>query len=195
MQEYPVGVSITVEGSASLLIPAEREDVAIAVANAMIADGRIGPKPELALNMPDEVHCRDVDFGDVEIAVVATPKEEPDQSRANGQPKLDGQESHFTVYFRYRFDDDPRTGYMHDLHYGHVDVAAKDIDEACDKVMKQERASMIGHTGDRGSVEFVYATNDVDPNWGLWCWQYAQEDDPDNETRVPGAAGEKEVAC
>jgi hypothetical protein len=82
----------------------------------------------------------------------------------------DDKEPGFTVYFRYRFVNDPKAGHMHDLHYGHAKVAASSIEEARDIVMEQENASMRGHTGDRGIVEFVYATNGVDPDKGMSVW-------------------------
>src|ERR1039457_4326419 len=81
----------------------------------------------------------------------------------------------FTVYFRYRFIDDAKAGYMNELHYGHRVVDADNIKAAIDMVMVQEKAAMVGHTGDRGTVEFVYATNGVDPDEGLWIWECAPE--------------------
>ena len=76
-----------------------------------------------------------------------------------------------TVYFRYRFLKDD-SSYMGDLHYGHRVVKnAETLDAAIKHVMDEETASMIGHTGDRGIVEFVYATNGVDPKEDLWLWK------------------------
>lgn len=76
----------------------------------------------------------------------------------------------FTVYYRYRFHKDAPS-YMGDLHYGHRVLDAGNLDEAIDLAMAEEKTSMIGHTGDRGEVEFVYATNGVDPAKGLWIWR------------------------
>ena len=76
----------------------------------------------------------------------------------------------YTVYYRYRFHKDA-TSDMGDVHYGHRVLDAGNLDEAIDLVMAEEKTSMIGHTGDRGAVEFVYATNGVDPDKGLWIWR------------------------
>ena len=64
---------------------------------------------------------------------------------------------------------------MKDLHYGHRVVDADDIKAAIDIVMTEEKASIVGHTGDRGMVEFVYATNGVDPDEDLWIYHCAPE--------------------
>ena len=86
----------------------------------------------------------------------------------------------YTVYFRYRFNKND-TSWAGDLHYGHqfVDVDANDpvsLRAAVDKVMAEERADMIRHAGDRGVVEFVYATNGVDPDVDLWKWECGDDD-------------------
>ena len=84
----------------------------------------------------------------------------------------------YTVYFRYRFNKDDRS-WTGDLHYGHRVVDADyavSLSAAVDLVMAEEKASMIGHAGDRGAVEFVYATNGVDPDEGLWGWQCGADD-------------------
>ncbi|SPE32042.1 hypothetical protein SBA6_170002 [Candidatus Sulfopaludibacter sp. SbA6] len=76
-----------------------------------------------------------------------------------------------TVYFRYAYVKD-EASYLGDVHYGHrVVLEAEDLESAIDLVMAEERASMVGHTGDRGIVEFLYATNGVDPKKGLWLWR------------------------
>jgi hypothetical protein len=89
-----------------------------------------------------------------------------------GQPKRSFGETKCTVYFCYRFFPDTP------LHFGHTDVVTTDLQTAVDIVMAQERASMCGHVGDQGKVEFVYATNNLDPNnmdknVGLYVWMHA----------------------
>ena len=87
-------------------------------------------------------------------------------------------EEGYTVYFRYRFSKDD-TSWTCDLHYGHRVVDANDavsLSAAVDVVMAEEKANMIGHAGDRGAVEFVYATNGVDPDEDLWKWQCGNDD-------------------
>jgi len=70
-----------------------------------------------------------------------------------------------TVYYRYRYFEFEGRWY-----FGHTDIIASDLDVAVKTVMAQEKESMRGHTGDRGTVEFVYATNNLDPNRDLWVW-------------------------
>src|ERR1035441_7147547 len=90
----------------------------------------------------------------------------------------------YTVYYRYRFSKDD-TAWTGDLHYGHRVVDANDaasLSAAVDKVMAEEKASMLGHAGDRGTVEFVYATNGVDPDEDLWGWQCGNDDGSDRKS-------------
>ena len=80
-----------------------------------------------------------------------------------------------TVYVRYRFfkDSDSCLG---DLHYGHRVVhAVNDLPSAIDRVMSEERSSLTGDSGDNGEIQFVYATNGVDPNKGLHVWQCGED--------------------
>ena len=72
-----------------------------------------------------------------------------------------------TVYFRYRYFEFEKESY-----YGHTDIVASDLGVAIDTVMAQEKESMRGHTGDRGTVEFVYATNNIDPDKGMWVFRH-----------------------
>jgi len=72
-----------------------------------------------------------------------------------------------TVYFRYRYFEFETVWY-----FGHTDIVASDLDVAIETVMAQERESMRGHTGDRGTVELVYATNNNDPDKRGELWVY-----------------------
>jgi hypothetical protein len=101
------------------------------------------------------------------------PKETPNNMNTTKQCSEDikGFAGDVTVYFRYRYDKGS-TSWTGATHYGHrVVAAAESLGSAIDQVMAEEKESMIGHAGDQGMVEFVYATNNVDPDEDLWMWE------------------------
>lgn len=97
----------------------------------------------------------------------------------------------YTVYFRYVFaPEQVGDSVLGDVHYGHRVVQAENLAAAINLVMAEEKASMAGHVGEgRGLVQWMYATNNVDPAKGVSEHMTCDTNKAWAGSNIPGAVG------